>query len=875
MALRLDNAVQCVEYDLTFTVDPDSEDYKCEGVIDLAVFENRDAFALNASRMDLTSIQFNGNAVTYSIDEDAQLLNINHAVKAGEKAQLTFACTGKCSNDMYGVYRSSYEDFDDNEESSEDSDDAENDESAAKTDIASDLESLAIEKVTSNNANEKFLISTQFEPIGARRAFPCIDDPARKSHFTISLVHPTKFTALSNCPISESVKIDECWSRTRYEKSPLMSTYLVAFVVGELESLKSETLPIKAWTVVGGAEEASFALEVAEKSFPFFENIFGYQYPLAKLDLVAIPDFANSAMENFGLITFKEADFLVGSNPSQSLKETVFEAVSHEISHQWFGNLVTMDFWDGLWLNEGFATWCSWYVMNHFHPEWKVWGNYIVYTLSTAFIVDGRTSSHPINMPIENFHDIEQAGDEITYQKGCSLVVMLFDFLGEDAFFAGLKKYIQKYAWANTKASDLWECLSSASGLDVSSIMNSWITRPGFPIVQVEELEGNKLRLEQRRFLPTGDGGSEDPYVIPLKIQTSQKVVKTLFKDSSMELSIPDGPYFINPNHQGYYVTSYSDERWAKLAKGKLSGADRIGTLSDCSLASLDGGTSVVAFLQLAGEFSKLQDSTLMNAIVEIYFDLLDVYLFDEAIFASLCRFGGSIIKSYTPISFVKSDEDSSNQALFKNAVFRFAAFVKAPEIDHYCDEQFDKFINHGQELDPDKAAIIIRNIVRRNDAKTWDKLWGFYRKETDRYTKEDILRSLGNTSNPKILSKFLGFVLHSDEIDSQDIISSISPINNTAMGVTLLWSWLKENWDAISVKLEYGSVVHLGVVKTCLKGLCTREHSKQVEEFFQGKRDVVLEKAIANIQEKIKGRYLQAEKNRQTLTTWLATKDY
>lgn len=874
MALRLDNVVQCVEYDLTFTVDPDSENYKCEGVIDLAVFENRNAFALNALRIDLTSIQFNGNAVTSSIDEDAQLLNINHAVKAGEKAQLTFACTGKCSKDMYGIYRSSYEDFDDNEEPSRESDGAENGESAAEIDIASDLESLAIEKVTSNSANEKFLISTQFEPIGARRAFPCIDDPARKSHFTISLVHPTKFTALLNCPILETERIDEYWLRTRYERSPLMSTYLVAFVVGDLESLKSETLPITVWTVVGGAEEASFALDVAEKSVPFLEEIFGSHYPLPKLDLVAIPDFAKSAMENFGLITFKEADFLVGNNPSQSLMETVFEAVSHEISHQWFGNLVTMDFWDGLWLNEGFATWCLWYVMNHFHPEWNVWENYIVYTLLTAFIVDGRTSSHPINMPIHNIHDIEQAGDEITYQKGCSLVVMLFDFLGEDAFFAGLKKYIKKYAWATTKASDLWECLSSASRLDVGTIMNSWITRPGFPIVQVEELEGNKLRLEQRRFLPTGDGGSEDPYMIPLRIETSQKIVKTLFKDLAMELSTSDGPYLINPNHQGYYVTSYSDERWAKLAK-ELSAADRIGALTDCSLASLEGGTLVVAFLQLAGEFSNLQDSALMNAIVEAYFDLLDVYLFDEAIFTSLCRFGRSIIKDYIPTSFFHSEDDSSNQEQFKNAVFRFAAFVKAPEIDHYCDEQFDKFINHGQELDPDEAAIVIRNIVRRNDKKTWDKLWEFYQKETDRYTKEDILRSLGNTSDSTILSKFLTFVLHSDEIDVQDIILSISSINNTARGVIFLWSWLRENWDAISFKLQYGSVVHLGVVKTCLKGLCTREHSKQVEEFFRGKRDNVFEKSIANVQEKIKGRYLQAEKNRQPLTTWLATKDH
>lgn len=870
MNLRLPPVVQCLAYDLTFTVDPGREDFQCEAVVDLEGLETCDNVQLNALNLIINAAKVNDTSVHYSLDKENQTLKIHHALKAGGKAKLSFLCAGQCSKDMYGIYRSSYEDYGDDENESQSSPD---DDGAASTDANLDLTSglqqldLSKEK-TSTSPEEKFLISTQFEPIGARRAFPCIDDPARKSYFTVTLVHPSNHTALLNCPILELTKIDEYWLRTKFERSPLMSTYLVAFVVGELESLKSETLLITAWTVPGGAEEAGFALDVAEKCFPLFEDLFDFKYPLAKLDFVAIPDFAKSAMENFGLITFKESDFLVGSNPSKFLKSTVFETVSHEISHQWFGNLVTMDFWDDLWLNEGFATWLLWYVMDHFHPEWNVWEDYIVYTLLTAFTIDSRASSHSINMPIETLADIEQAGDGITYQKGCALVVMLFDFLGKDAFFGGLKQYIRSYAWANAKASDLWQSFASYTGLDIGGIMNCWVTRPGFPIVEVEELESNNLRLTQKRFLPTGDSRNEEPYLIPLTIATTKETVKAVFKTSTIEISIPEGPYFINPSHHGYYVASYSTGRWDKLLKSKVSRADQIGALLDCELASFDGETLVVSFLQLAEEFAKLHDSFLMNAIVESFYDLSDAYLFDEAVSSGVCRFGESIIKEHIPT--VTSDDDPDDDAQFKNVIFRLAAYIKAPEIDQYCDQQFEDFINDQNELKPDEAAIILRNIVRRNGMDTWDSLWDRYQKETDIYTKEDILFSLGNSSDPEILDKFLKLILESCQIDAQDIVSSLAPIKNTAIGVDYLWAWLRDNWEALATKLEYGSVVHLGIFGASTSGLCTREHYQQLAEFFEGKEDTIFKGPLANALEKIKGRYLRAERNRESVIGWL-----
>lgn len=886
MELRLPQVVNCSHYNLTFTIDPQSETFDLNEEIELDILTSGELLQLNAENMTVHAASWNGEAVKFSIDTENHLLNIFRKLIAGESAKLTLQCTAPMGGDMYGIYRSTYFKVEEEHEelASKSSFGEKNEEQTTKqsdeesgdlNDIISAIRSVDVSE-HSDVSNENYLISTQFEPVGARRAFPCIDDPARKSQFTLALVHPTGLRALSNSRISETQELDNKWTKTKFEKSPVMLTYLVAFAIGELECLLSQTLPISVWTLPGGSKNASFALEVAEKCLPFYEEIFNYKFPLQKLDLIAIPEFAKSAMENFGLITFKESDLLLNlESASQYKKEVVFETVAHEVAHQWFGNLVTMDFWDDLWLNEGFATWILWYTMDYFQPSWKVWENYIVYTLMTALTIDSRHSSHPIIMPLETINDIEQSGDNITYKKGCAVVVMLFDFLGKDTFFEGVRLYLRRFAWGNSKSSDLWQCLSEVSGEKIDQMMRCWTTRPGFPVVQVEEIGDNKIRLKQSRYFSTGIlEHLDEPYVIPITFSTSQGSVKVILEETQMDIQVPEGPYFLNPGHTGYYLTAYLPSRLPELLKCELTCVDRIGALVDLDLLSSVGLYLVVSFLQLAEDFINFEDLNLLNAIVESYFDLMDVFLLDEQVWNGLCNLGKSMIKSHVSSCYVKKENDLEDVFEFKRTILRFASFIRDSSVDLYCDEQYNAFLQNPDSLDPNEATIVLRNVVRRGDRALWNNLWEIFKTEEDEFVKEDILCSLGNSSELVVLREFLDLVLHSGLIKPQDIGMSLRPVTTTGLGVEVLWNWMVENWNILGSKLEFGSVTHLEVIGFCISSLCTSKHLINLTEFFSNKDLSVFGSLFENSKEKIKSKIAKADQSLIEIKEWLISRN-
>lgn len=873
MPLRLPRVVNCTHYDLTFTVDPTDEHFHCEESIYLTVLETSEDFQLNSENLDIRSVKWDNVEINFTVDKEENLLVVNRNVVAGESSTLSISCSGTMGKDMYGIYRSSYgdEDEDDSENEEEGDEDEEGGEKPktqaeiTKSSLADAVQSLNISGDTeSEEVSDKFLVSTQFEPLGARRAFLCIDDPALKATFTISLVHPLGLLALSNCE-KNLERTEGKWTTTTFKKSPLMLTYLVAFAVGDLECVKSENFPISVYTVPGQSENAKFGLEAAEKCLPFYEELFGYKYPLTKLDMIAVPDFSKSAMENFGLITFKESDLLVNlDRASQYQKETCFETVAHEVSHQWFGNLVTMDFWDDLWLNEGFATWMLWYAMDHFHPDWKVWENYVVYTLLSAFMADS-TGTHPIIMPIENNNDIEQAGDDITYKKGCAVVVMLFEFLGEKNFFAGLKKYIEKYAWSNAVSSDLWKCLEEVSGEDVGRLMSCWTTKSGFPIVEVQETDSH-LVLRQKKY-GSEDSSRSELFSIPITIKTTEGLTKFILTEQEKAVDIPNGSYIINPGHTGYYLTKYPPDRYSKIAEADISTVDRIGILVDIDLLSGTDGELAAVFLQLAEKFIHYKDPQLLNAIVESYFDLLDVFVYDEQNWNRLCDFGQKLIGEYVSSCFVKDyDEDED----FNKTILRFAAFIRDSRIDEFCDSKFEEFVEDTELVDADECTIVLRNVVRRKDRQTWEKLWRIFEEEEDIFIQEDILASLGNLTDAYTIEHFLNLTLTSNLIKAQDIILCLRPIINTGLGIDCVWNWLQKSWTEIGEKFFFGSVTHVDVVNTCVLNLCTEVHLQELTEFFKDKDLEVFGATLEKTKEKIKKRIAKYKTSKAVIENFL-----
>ncbi|NWV24852.1 PSA aminopeptidase, partial [Origma solitaria] len=347
-------------------------------------------------------------------------------------------------------------------------------------------------KYCTPSGDTRYAAVTQFEATDARRAFPCWDEPAIKATFDISLVVPKDRVALSNMNVVERRPYpdDESLVEVKFARTPVMSTYLVAFVVGEydfVEARSQDGVLVRVYTPVGKAEQGKFALEVAAKTLPFYKDYFNVPYPLPKIDLIAIADFAAGAMENWGLVTYRETALLIDpKNSCSSSRQWVALVVGHELAHQWFGNLVTMEWWTHLWLNEGFASWIEYLCVDHCFPEYDIWTQFVSADYTRAQELDALDNSHPIEVSVGHPSEVDEIFDAISYSKGASVIRMLHDYIGDEDFRKGMNLYLTKFQQRNAATEDLWESLEKASGKPIAAVMNTWTKQMGFPLIYVE-----------------------------------------------------------------------------------------------------------------------------------------------------------------------------------------------------------------------------------------------------------------------------------------------------------------------------------------------------------------------------------------------------
>ena len=545
-------------------------------------------------------------------DEDSQVTKISfdETMPAGSKAQITLTFTGYLNEKMAGFYRSSYKDKD---------------------------------------GSTKYIATTQMEPTDARRAFPCFDEPALKAEYTITLIADKDHTCLSNMDQASEKEVDSKITGGKrkavtFNKTPLMSTYLLAFIVGKLNVIESNDfrVPVRVFaTPASDIEHGRFSLDLAAKTLDFYEKTFDSKFPLPKMDMVAIPDFSAGAMENWGLVTYRVVDVLFDEMTSgASTKQRVAEVVQHELAHQWFGNLVTMDFWDGLWLNEGFATWMSWFSCNKFYPEWKVWQGYVTDTLQGALSLDSLRSSHPIEVPVKRADEINQIFDAISYSKGSCVLRMISKYLGEDTFMEGIRRYLKKHAYGNTQTRDLWAALSDASGKPVEKVMDIWTKNIGYPVVTVTEDEGSSsINVKQNRFLRTGDvKPEEDKTLFPvfLGLRTKDGVDEDLtLSQREQTFKVPGLDFFkLNADHSGIYRTSYTPERLTKLGKaakeGLLTVEDRAGMIADAGALAASGYQKTSGILSLLKSFSDETEFIVWDEILTRISTVRSTWVFED-----------------------------------------------------------------------------------------------------------------------------------------------------------------------------------------------------------------------------------------------------
>jgi aminopeptidase 2 len=578
----------------------------------------------------------------------------------------------------------------------------------------------------------KYLATTQMEPTDARRAFPCFDEPALKSKFTVTLIADKHLTCLGNMDIVSEKDVDGKYGKGKksvtFRETPLMSSYLLAFVVGELNFIQTNAfrLPVRVYAPVGqDIEHGRFSLELAAKTLEFYEKAFGAPYPLPKMDMIAIPDFSAGAMENWGLVTYRVVDLLLDeATSSATKKERVAEVVQHELAHQWFGNLVTMDFWDGLWLNEGFATWMSWYSCNAFYPEWKVWQNYVTDNLQSALSLDSLRSSHPIEVPVKRADEITQIFDAISYSKGSCVIRMVSKYLGEDVFMEGIRQYLKKHAFGNTTTTDLWAALSEASGKDVQSIMQIWTKEVGHPIVTVtEDAATNSIHVKQNRYLRTNDVKPEEDktiYPVFLGVRTKDGVQDDLLlNEREASFQLKDLDFFkVNADQCGIYRTWYTQERLAKLGQaardGHLSVEDCTGLVSDTGYLAQSGHQKTSSLLTLLKEFSKSEkEFVVWNEMISQVGSVYLAWIDDDEIREALKKFRLDMVQAKAhELGWTFSEADGHTMQQFKPLLFGAAGSLGDETIKTAAFDMFRKFTTGDRTAIHPNLRSKVYNIV-------------------------------------------------------------------------------------------------------------------------------------------------------------------
>ncbi|KAG9451703.1 hypothetical protein H6P81_004607 [Aristolochia fimbriata] len=748
------------------------------------------------------------------------------------------------------------------------------------------------------NGEKRNMAVTQFEAADARRCFPCWDEPAFKATFQITLQVPSQLVALSNMPVVQE-EINGHLKTVTFQESPIMSTYLVAVVIGLLdyvEAFTPEGTRVRVYCQVGKARLGNFALDVAVRTLDLYKVYFSLPYTLPKLDMVAIPDFALGAMENYGLVTYRETALLYDDqNSAAANKQRIAIVVAHELAHQWFGNLVTMEWWTHLWLNEGFATWVSYLAADHLFPDWKVWTQFLDQT-AEGLRLDGLAESHPIEVEVNHAREIDEIFDAISYRKGAAVIRMLQNYLGPESFQRSLASYIKKFASSNAKTEDLWAVLEKESGEPVKMIMSSWTKQKGYPVVYVK-LKDTKLEFEQSQFLSSGlDGDGE--WIVPITLccgsYTSrksfllQKKIDNLdmvdLVSSSDEASLQEkgnqgnrqggNPSLqwikLNIDQTGFYRVQYDDELAARLRfaveAGCLSATDRFGILDDSFALCMAGKQTLSSLLFLMNAYREETDYTVLSCLIEATGRVAKVAA------DALPELSNHVVQFFINLLQVSAEKlgwESRGNESHLDAMLRGELLIALSEFGHDMTQteavrRFKAFLDDRNTslLPPDtrKAAYVaVMRTVSHADRSGYESLLRVYRETDLSMEKVRVLSSLAHSPEPEIVLEVLNFFL-TPEVRSQDIFHGLYGIS--AEGREVAWKWLKDNWDHISK--TWSGLLLARFVSSIVSPFSSDEKADEAEEFFSSRTNPAMVRTLKQSIERvrIKAKWVQCIRN-------------
>ncbi len=751
---------------------------------------------LHAKDLNIHSITFDGKAATFTQENDELVITHPDFVPAEHIVVVEFS--GVITDGMYGLYPCYFED----------------------------------------GGVKKELLATQFESHFAREVFPCIDEPEAKATFDLTLTTELGVTVLSNTPIKQQ-RTENKLLVTSFETTPRMSTYLLAWVVGELHKKTASTksgVEVNVWaTVAQPARTLDFALGIATRTIDFLEDFFETPYPLAKSDNVALPDFSSGAMENWGLVTYREVALLVDpKTTSVANRQHVATTIAHELSHQWFGNLVTMKWWNDLWLNESFANFMEYFVIDELEPTWGMWLDYASLEVIMALRRDSISGVQSIRTDVTHPDEISSLFDpSIVYAKGGRLLQMLVQLIGQKAFQHGLKSYFKKYAYQNTEADDLWKCMSEASGQDIGSFMHAWINQSGFPVLHATQ-DGDQVHLSQEQFFIGPHEESDKLWPIPLSSTCSE--MPAIFAEREVTLTRHHTTVLrFNTGGTAHFVTHYSPQLLQNVLNslGNLSDIDRLQLLHEQTLLAQAGIIASAELIPLLNYYRGEKAEAVWSIMAITINELKRFVDTDEAAEKKLRSFVGELASDeYERLGWEKRSDESETDTKLRSLIISLMLYseradVLAEAAKLYASTPFEK-------LDPELRVGIAAAAVRyASDQKIVDELLELSSSTSSSELEEDIAAAVTSTKDPATIDRIIGLYKDTSLIRPQDLPRWYVWLFRNRYGRTKVWQWTRDNWKWLEKQYK-GDHIYESIPRYIASSLITSQQLAEYKEFFE-----------------------------------------
>lgn len=835
MITKLFDSFQPNSYTLALNIDTEESRFSGQVKISGKLITATSVVTLHAKELIILSAYINGTEVKFKVgsDDTLQLIHDTEVSKGSVDLEITFS--GTITDSMHGVYPCYFE----------------------------------------HNGVRKKLIATQFESHHAREVFPCIDEPAAKATFNLSLETPSNQTVLANTPV-QTKQSKSGRTITRFETTPLMSTYLLAFVCGEMvykEAKTKDGVTVRCWA--SAAQDTTwldYSVNETVNLIEFYNEYFGVPYPLAKCDQVALPDFESGAMENWGLITYRETVLLSDpKNISLSTQQLITLVVAHELSHQWFGNLVTMQWWDDLWLNESFANMTEYLAADRLHPEWHIWEEFVAQDVISATNRDVYKDVQAVRVEVNDPAEIHTLFDpSIVYAKGGKLLKMLHDILGDEAWRTGLKKYFKKHAYKNTSRDDLWESLSSVSEVNVPKLMNTWIEQPGQPLVTVSQ-DNSSLKLSQERFLLDGSGSTV--WQVPL----ISKGAPFILTEKQSELKLESSEMILlNESGVGHYITNYTTpdhKAWvaSKISDPAIPSEWKISYLNGLVMLSRHGDTHLDEALEAIKNAESEPRAAVWSQISNIIGSSRLIIEGNEQLENSIKKLSYNLsLKHREALGWEYKVNEPSNDVHLRTTAL---AFSIASEDESVISTALNLYssVDDPEELSAEIRSMLMGVAVRFGNKNEFEKLIEAYKSSSNADYKADICAALCSTKNTDQAMHLTELMLDTSVVRTQDTIRWYIYLLRNHYVRDVAWSWLTKNWEWVMEQFG-GSKSYDDFARYSATLFSTAQHLTQYKQFFEPmKSDPALKRAITIGINEISAKSKWRTRDYNSVASWLS----